>query len=208
MSIFFIGGSPCSGKSTVAEALSTQFGLTYFKADDHLDEFTTRGAAEGLPVCQRIQRMSPDEIWMRPPQEQCQGELDYYAEIAPFVLEKLRHQPRPIIAEGAAFLPSLMRAQSIPADRYIAIVPSADFQISRYRQRPWVPHVLQGCTDPDVAFDNWMARDVLFAQDVRLQSIRAGYACLITDGMVSPEERMAQVAAHFRLSSPVCQEHT
>lgn len=61
MDIFYIGGSPCSGKSTVAEALAPRYGLAHFKADDHLDTFTTRGAAAGLPVCRRILSMSGDE---------------------------------------------------------------------------------------------------------------------------------------------------
>lgn len=200
MDIFYIGGSPCSGKSTVAEALAARYGLAHFKVDDHLDTFTARGAAAGLPVCRRILGMSGDETWMRPPHLQCREELDYYAEITPFVTEELRQLPNPrILAEGAAFLPLLMQAQGIPPTRYIAIIPSRDFQISRYRQRPWVPHVLRDCTDPEAAFANWMERDVLFAEDIRQQCMHAGYSCLLTDGSISPEERLAQVAAHFRL---------
>ena len=200
MDIFYIGGSPCSGKSTVAEALAARYGLAYFKVDDHLDTFTARGAAAGLPICRRILCMSGDETWMRPPHLQCREELDYYAEIAPFVTEELRQLPNQrILAEGAAFLPLLMQAQGIPPTRYIAIIPSLDFQISRYQQRPWVPHVLRDCTDPEAAFANWMERDALFAEDIRQQCMQAGYSCLLTDGSVSPEERLAQVAAHFRL---------
>ena len=98
-----------------------------------------------------------------------------------------------------AFLPLLMQAQGIPSTRYIAIIPSRDFQISRYQQRPWIPHVLRDCTDPEAAFANWMERDVLFAEDIRRQCLQAGSSCLLTDGSISPEERLAQVAAHFRL---------
>ena len=200
MDIFYIGGSPCSGKSTVAETLAARYGLAHFKADDHLDTFTTRGAAAGFPVCRRILGMSPDETWMRPPHLQCREELAYYTEIAPFVTEELRQLPNQrILAEGAAFLPLLMQEQGIPPTRYIAIIPSRDFQISRYCQRPWVPHVLRDCTDPEAAFANWMERDVLFAEDIRQQCMHAGYSCLLTDGSVSPEDRLAQVAAHFRL---------
>ena len=195
--IFYIGGSPCSGKSTVAEMLTAQYGLHYFKADDYLDEFTALGAEAGLPVCQRIQRMTADETWLRPPHIQCQEELDYYTEIFPFVMEKLRQLPHDrVIAEGAAFLPCLMA----DADHYIAITPSRDFQISRYRERPWVPHVLRDCTDKEHAFANWMERDALFAEDIRRQCTELDLPHLLTDGSISPEVRLAQLAHHFHLN--------
>lgn len=201
MNVYFIGGSPCSGKSTAAGALAETYGLAYFKADDYLEEFTARGAAAGLPLCREIQRMTAEETWMRPPRVQCREELAYYREVFPFVMEKLNALSAPrIIAEGAAFLPDLMQAHGISADRYIAIVPSRDFQFSRYRQRPWVPQVLQDCSDLDVAFVNWMERDALFALEIRRQCEAAGFTCLLTDGSTTPEERLAQVAAHFRLN--------
>lgn len=200
MEIFYIGGSPCSGKSTVAEALAKRYGLAYFKVDDHLEAFIAQGAAAGLPVCQRILRMSADETWLRPPSVQCREEFDFYAEIAPFVADRLAalNAPR-IIAEGAAFLPSLMQMQGILPTRYIAIIPSREFQFSRYRQRPWVSHVLRDCADQEAAFANWMERDALFAEAIRDQCVKAGFTCLLTDGSVSPEERFEQAAAHFRL---------
>lgn len=33
MNIYYIGGSPCAGKSSVAEILSRRYGLNYFKVD-------------------------------------------------------------------------------------------------------------------------------------------------------------------------------
>lgn len=203
MDIYYIGGSPCSGKSTVAESLAAHYGLTYFKADDYLESFTVQGAAAGLPVCQRILRMSADETWMRSPQVQCHEEFDYYHEIAPFVQEKLAALSAPrIIAKGAAFLPCLMPC----AAHYLAITPSRDFQISRYQRRPWVPHVLQHCTDQEQAFANWMERDALFAEEIRRQCQQLGLTHLLTDGSVLPEERLQQAASHFGLSAPSCQK--
>lgn len=205
MEIYCIGGSPCSGKSTVAEALAEQYGLAYFKADDYLTDFTAQGAAAGLPVCQRILRMSADETWLRPPLVQCQEELDYYREIAPFVSAKLAEMSAPrVIAEGAAFLPCLIEH----AAHYIAITPSREFQISRYRERPWVPHVLRDCSDKERAFANWMERDALFAEEVRRQCAQLSLPHLLTDGSVPPEERLAQVAAHFQLDTRLCQKHS
>ena len=198
MEIYYIGGSPCSGKSTVAESLAAHYNLPYFKVDDHLDDFTARGAAAGLPVCQRILQMSADETWLRPPQVQCQEEMDYYREIFPLVMKKLAEANAPrVITEGAAFLPCLMAE----AAHYIAITPSREFQISRYRERPWVPHVLQDCTDKALAFANWMERDALFAEEVRRQCVQLDLPHLLTDGTISPEERLRQVTARFGLDA-------
>ncbi|MBQ2954063.1 MAG: hypothetical protein IJE07_11045 [Clostridia bacterium] len=201
MELYLIGGSPCSGKSTVAEALAAQYGLTYFKVDDHLDDFTDRGAVAGLPVCSRIRRMTAEETWMRTPQEQCREELAFYAEISAMVwahLQGLRAER--VVAEGAAFLPEVVRAWSILPERYIAITPERAFQVAHYSRRPWVPHVLEGCSDPAQAFANWMARDALFAEEVRRQCSQLGYASLLTDGSVSVGERLRQAAAHFGLT--------
>ena len=32
---YILGGSPCSGKSTIAERLAAEFDLHYYKVDDH-----------------------------------------------------------------------------------------------------------------------------------------------------------------------------
>lgn len=32
---YILGGSPCSGKSIVAEMVATQYGFHYYKADDY-----------------------------------------------------------------------------------------------------------------------------------------------------------------------------
>lgn len=200
MTVYYIGGSPCSGKSTVAEALAARHGLTYFKADDFLDALIAEGAAAGLPVCGRIRSMTAEETWMRPPEVQCREELDFYAEVHHLLRRQLDVlEGQPAVAEGACFLPQLMRSLGIPPQHYIAITPSRAFQVSRYRERPWVPHVLQGCSEREAAFANWMERDALFAEEVRRQCVRLGYASLLTDSSVCENDRLAQVARHFGL---------
>lgn len=54
MEIFYIGGSPCSGKSTVAEALAKQYGLA--------DEFCLSVEASGASSIQRRRNSS----WIMP----------------------------------------------------------------------------------------------------------------------------------------------
>ena len=47
MNIYYIGGSPCAGKSSVAEILSKKHDLYYFKTDDFLDRYMQTGARKG-----------------------------------------------------------------------------------------------------------------------------------------------------------------
>ena len=79
--ILIMGGSPCSGKSTIAEMIAREYGAHYFKVDDFLGEFMARAAAEGKETCQRYQGLSPDEIWLEDPAVQCRDEFLIYEEI-------------------------------------------------------------------------------------------------------------------------------
>lgn len=82
--VLFIGGSPCSGKSTIAERISKEYGVYYFKVDDFLDKFIGMAAEKGYLTCQKSVDMTPDEIWMREPMIQCEEEFLIYNEISEF----------------------------------------------------------------------------------------------------------------------------
>ena len=113
--IYYIGGSPCSGKSTVAEVISQKYNLYYFKVDDFLDKYTEMGAEKGKPICIKQKSMTPDQIWMRNPMEQSNEELQFYDEIFEFIMDDIKsvEGKNRIITEGAAFLPSLMQICNI-----------------------------------------------------------------------------------------------
>ncbi len=42
--VLCIGGSPCAGKSTVADRISKEYGANYYKVDDYIDEFINLAA--------------------------------------------------------------------------------------------------------------------------------------------------------------------
>lgn len=200
--IYFIGGSPCSGKSTITEILAKKYDLYYFKVDDFLDKFIDKGAEEGRSVCMRIKAMSPEETWMREPMVQCEEELAWYREVVDYVQEEITqiqkvNKKKGIISEGAAYLPTLMKSLAIPYNRYLSITPTKGFQMFHYSQREWVPYVLQDCSDKEKAFANWMERDTLFAKDVQRQCEEEGYLSLINDGKTDVEDLVKTVEEHF-----------
>ena len=185
--LMIIGGSPCSGKSTAAERIAQEYGAYYFKVDDHLSELIKQAADNGSAVCNAIQQMSPEEIWMREPEVQCKEEFEIYRDIAPFVFDMIsRIEADLIITEGAAYTPEIM--ETYTADGYVTIVPSPEFQVSHYREREWVPYVLEGCSDKDKAFDNWMQRDILFAQQIQAECVTSGIPYKVNDGSESVEQ--------------------
>lgn len=196
--VLFIGGSPCSGKSTVAERISEEYGAYYFKVDDFLDEFTARAADRGYPVCKKIMAMTPEEIWMRDPSVQCEEEFLIYQEISELVSEYLKNIDADfIITEGAAYTPEVMGEYK--AKEYIAIIPAPDFQITHYKEREWVPYVLEGCSDRQRAFDNWMQRDILFAERVKAECEEKKIPCITNDGRITRDGLTGMVKELFHL---------
>ena len=57
--------------------------------------------------------------------------------------------------------------------------------------------VLEGCSDKEAAFLNWMDRDALFAQEVRRQCHKENYASVINDGNMDLDELASLTAVHF-----------
>lgn len=202
MNVYFIGGSPCAGKSTVAEILSKQYGLYYFKVDERLDEYTCRGARMNYEICKKQVEMSADQIWMRDSVLQCKEEFLFYEEVNDFLMEDLFRscEGKSVITEGAAYIPHLAKKRHIAYDRYIAITPTKEFQIPHFRQRDWIPYVLDGCSNLENAFDNWMERDVLFAEEVVKECNALGYQSIRNHGELSIEELAHKVSAHFGLT--------
>lgn len=199
--IYFIGGSPCSGKSTIAEALSNRYDMHYFKVDDYLEKYMNQGAMLNYELCKKQTEWNVEQIWMREPELQCEEEIKIYEEIFGLVMQDLEtiQNSRNIITEGAAYMPHLMKRMRIPNNRYIAITPTNEFQISHYKEREWVDYVLKDCSDKEKAFDNWMIRDNLFAENVNAKCRKEEYMLIINNGQKTAEKLISEVSRHFEL---------
>lgn len=128
-------------------------------------------------------------------------EWRFYEEIFPYVKSYLIKKDRPLLVEGAGLLPHLVKELEWLASSYLCLTPTADFQKKHYRQREWVSYVLEGTTNPEQAFENWMQRDILFAQMVRKEAMRLGYSSLMTDGSQSETQTAEEIARLLKLSN-------
>jgi hypothetical protein len=148
----------------------------------------------------RISTMSWEEIWMRPVDVLLADEIAFYREEWPLIVDEVRAMAcdRPIVVEGAALLPSLVH--DVLADRRQAVwvVPTEPFQRTHYRRRRGlIAWALDGCTDPERAFQNWMARDAAMGRWVRAEAVRLDLPVLVVDGASTLEENAAIVADRF-----------
>jgi 2-phosphoglycerate kinase len=198
---YIIGGSPCSGKSSVAERLVAAHGLRYYKADDHDGEHLQRCQPFQQLVMFKYTKMGWNEIWSQPVAQLLADELAYYCERFPFILDDLRQFAlgQPVVLEGAAFLPKLVEALPINRQHVVFMVPTYTFQVGHYSQRSWVQGILSECSNPNQAFEHWMLRDHLFGQEILRQANEYGFPVIQVDGSVDPDEQCETIRRKFGL---------
>jgi len=203
--VYWIGGSPCSGKSSIAEALAAAYGLQLYHADDAYVRHANAVTPEHQPVSYKLAYLSAEELWMRPVEEQVAEELALYHEEFPLILEDLLALPAtpPVLAEGAALLPACVQPYLLEPHRAISIIPTAEFQMEHYARRAWAQDVVRACSDPEQAFRNWMQRDIRFAKHVEQAAREAGLFSLLVDGGHPLTDTIAIVEQHFRLARVV-----
>src|SRR6266496_6077454 len=124
---YFLGGSPCSGKSTIAEMLAAKYGFQYYKADDHETNHMQRSTPDLQPIMFKYSRMSWDEIWSQTAEKLLHDEMEYYRERFPFILNDLNqlNLETPVILEGAAFLPELIQ-YPVKHENLVFMIPTIE----------------------------------------------------------------------------------
>lgn len=201
MKIYWIGGSPCCGKSTISEMLVKEFGFEMYKCDDHLDRYTEIGFEKGAEIMKKVKSMNLDETWLRDVSEQVEDEFEFYRESLKIIVEDLEknYKGKSVLVEGAAILPEFIKNNDIDKINYICMVPTKEFQIDKYSKREWVKYYLQGCSDTKKAFKNWMERDAQYAEIVKRNANNYGMKVIVVDGSKSIEDNYLIVKQLFGL---------
>lgn len=198
--IYWLGGSPCAGKSSIADILTQKYGWQHYCCDDAYERHSTFITPSQQPTYARLCTLSGDALWMRPLEQQIRDEIQVYKEEFPLILTDLLALPTttPILLEGNALLPELVAPLLKNRMQAFWLVPTPAFQLKYYAQRTWVKDVIASCTDPEQAFINWMQRDIAFATYVTKTAQAHNLSLLQVDGSSSLEGNTKQVANHFR----------
>jgi hypothetical protein len=201
--VYWLGGSPCAGKSSVATILAERHGLQLYSCDDHFEEHKARLDADRHPVFASLAALTCDELWMRPVEVQVETELAYCREVFGMVLEDLLLLPSypPLLAEGTDLLPECVSPLLAGASHGFWLVPTAEFQYHYYSKRTRINDILKNCTQPAKAFSNWMGRDAGFADRIEESAGRLGLPLLRVDGTFSAQEISSIVEYSLGLSA-------
>ncbi len=198
---YIIGGSPCSGKSTIAKCLANDYNFEYYKVDDHEKEHSKRCQSDRHPVMFKYSKMNWDEIWMRPASYQAHEMIEYYQERFEMIIEDLQiyNLEKPILLEGAAFLPNLVKQFNVNSQKVLFMVPTKEFQLNHYSKRPWIKPILKECKNPEKAFENWMMRDYLFSQEILKNAKFENYHTISINGSENINTIYTKVKKYFDL---------
>jgi len=201
--VVWIGGSPATGKSTIARLLAATQGLTVYDFDRHEPEHVAHrmtNAAE-YPAYASFLALTMDQRWLlRPVEEMARQVIAMWTERFRLVVDDLFALPSNvgILAEGPGLFPHCVRP--IIPGRYHAIwlIPTAPFCRKVRLQRD--AGAFADTSNPERALDNLIARDILLAEYVREQAIGAGLTVLEVDGTRSIEEIASLVKQHLTLT--------
>ena len=200
--VFWLGGSPCAGKSSISEILASRFGLDVYHVDEAFDFHLQQIDAARQPALMKWQHSSWNQRWMQPIDDLVQDVIGCYGEHFGLVYEDILKMPgeNNLLVEGSALLPQQVESVLLQREQAIWLIPSAEFQRAHYSEREWARNIAAQCTNPDLAFHNWMERDVRFAEWVEAEVTALNLALLRVDGKRTLEENAESVAAHFQLA--------
>jgi adenylate kinase family enzyme len=204
--VLWIGGSPCSGKSTIGHTIAQ----TYVFLDYHLDAWSkhhfARRVAAGDAEATTFLKMSMDQRWIeRPVEVLVQETITSWSRNFHMVIEDLWTLPKEnfIVAEGN-FFPECVAPYLSSPHQAIWLVPTDSF-CEQGRRRRWdeltqrqLRHgVYDEGSDPEKRRRNIIARDCQLARYVKQQAAELHLPVYEVDGSRSREEMTELVERHF-----------
>jgi len=204
--VLWIGGSPCSGKSTVSHRIAQTYVFIDYHVDAWAENHFARRVAAGDAEAMTFVQMNMDERWVeRPIEALVQEAITSWSRNFHLVLEDLLALPKEtiIVAEGNFFPEDVAHYLSSP-HQAIWLVPTDSFCEQGRRQR-WTElarrQKLHGVydegSDPERRRCNIIARDWQLARYVRGQAETLPLPLLEVDGSRSREDMTELVERHF-----------
>ena len=198
--VYWLGGSACAGKTSVARRLAAEHGLALYSCDDRFEEHRRRADPVRHARFRRVADRTPEELWSGPAEVQAAELLGFYEDELEMVCEDLAAISRPVLAEGVGLLPERIADVLVAPHRAVWLIATADFRRRAYPGRgSFVAEMLERYDDPERTFAAWMRRDSIIADALLEGARRTGGAVLHVDGSRTIEETASTVAGLLQI---------
>ncbi|MEW2615610.1 hypothetical protein AB0937_36670 [Streptomyces sp. NPDC047880] len=201
--VYWLGGGSGAGKSTVARRLADRHGWRLYATDDVMADHARRTTAEEAPLLHAFLAMDMDERWVdRSPRTMLETFHWFQGEGFGLIVEDLARLPRdtPVVVEGFRLLPHLVQPLLTEPGHAVWLLPTPEFRRAAFTRRATAGAGFTHLTgDPDRADRNLAARDALFTERLREETIRLGLPALTVDGTMTEDELTERVCGVFGL---------
>lgn len=196
-SAWWVGGSPCSGKTTLATRLAEDLGAHLYSCDDAFDRHAAALTPGEAPTFAKVTSLSIEQRLSQAVAVQVDDVFALAREQRPLITADLRRLSGPVVVEGAALLPEALSRLGVSAQRAVWVVPTEEFQREHYARRAWAQQLVSNTSDPAVVFERWMQRDARFAVDIAEEARRCGYPVEVTGSAASLDTIYERVRRHL-----------
>lgn len=193
--MLWIGGPPCSGKTSIARLLAGRHDLRAYNSDAHTWEHHDKAVARAYPAAARWESMTPDEAWLCDIDEMVAISIAANEERCRLMVEDLEGLPRSplVVIEGTPLFPSFIAPRLAGRDHAVWLIPTSEFQSTRLRERP--RHTWQQTSDPERALENRIERERLVGRHIEADALARELRVIRIDGSRSLLEVAAEVGA-------------
>lgn len=204
--VFWIGGPPDCGKTTVATIIAARHRLQAYHFDRHEMAHFGRLDPERHPALYAAHpdRMTSEQRWLgSSPEQMARETIASWSESFEMALDDLLALPRApgVVAEGPGMFPELVAPLISDPRQAIWLVPSEAFKLASVDRRA-KPGNRHETSDPERATRNLTARDLLMTAHIRRTAAQHGLLVIEVDGSVGVEAVVTLVESRFGLRSP------